>query len=86
MEPVAHFGLGEHKPEKLTVIWPDGCDFTMDVNEQDMKGTLHIQHENAEVKKMVFGRHDTELVDKFHPENNTLNVTLNITKPKHTEL
>jgi hypothetical protein len=30
MEPVAHFGLGDETPERLTVCWPDGREATMD--------------------------------------------------------
>ncbi|WP_313694975.1 CRTAC1 family protein [Halorarum halobium] len=30
MEPVAHFGLGDAAPERLTVRWPDGREATME--------------------------------------------------------
>ncbi|UIO99146.1 CRTAC1 family protein [Halobaculum sp. CBA1158] len=30
MEPVAHFGLGDERPERLTVRWPDGREATLE--------------------------------------------------------
>lgn len=46
MEPVAHFGIGQDKPKKLEVLYPDGVTVTASLKRSDKNKVHFVDHPN----------------------------------------
>ncbi|XP_019630317.1 PREDICTED: cartilage acidic protein 1-like [Branchiostoma belcheri] len=56
MEPIAHFGLGTDTAVQVEVTWPDGRQFSRELNPREMRQTVTIKHPDADSLEMHQGR------------------------------
>ncbi|XP_078572779.1 cartilage acidic protein 1-like [Branchiostoma floridae x Branchiostoma japonicum] len=52
MEPIAHFGLGTDTAVQVEVTWPDGRQFSRELDPREMRTTVTINHPDVDSMEM----------------------------------